>query len=165
MSTLRKGAFPMSEALLTAKQKTLLLFIWLPTSGSGESWASPIRIMKGLFIFSQKTPPHWLENDSLYHFEPYLYGPCSFDVYADLRELVTEGYLSAAPAPGCSWNYYFLTEKGKKASDEIRASLDAKALDYLRRIKNFVRKLSFSELLKVVYQNFPEYATKSVFRP
>jgi len=96
------------------RQDFLLAFLYLP-AGQGDKHAAapvdPIRIMKGLFLFGMEKRTELRE---FYVFEPYLYGPCSFQVYSDLRDLVADGEVDElALSPFHRWSYYRLMERGK----------------------------------------------------
>lgn len=144
---------------LTKTQIALLLFF----QDSGRK-VDPIRIMKGLFIFSQEAPEAWFPKDERYTFTPYSYGPWSRQVDADLDSLTLKGLLQTSQAPGKTWSYYTLSETGKAAVKELQSSLDPKAVSYLHQVREFVLKLSFRSLLDTVYARYPEYAVNSVFK-
>lgn len=143
---------------LTDRQQTLLQFL----GGSESAETDPIRIMKGLFLFAQKTPGAWLPEETKYVFKAYDYGPCSFDIYDDLKFLESAGLILSKQRPGESWKRYQISEKGKLALE--KSSVNPQALAYLKTIRSFVDSLSFSQLLKTVYKEFPNYAVNSVFK-
>ena len=144
---------------LTKTQAILLLFFL----GSDRE-LDPIRIMKGLFLFNMKAHPHWLTPEARYSFEPYSYGPYSPRLTSDLRDLSLKGYLTESQAPGQSWHYYKLTEKGRRAASEYEKQISPSALTYLHELRDYVSRLSFSALLKAVYKMYPDYAVNSVFK-
>ena len=144
---------------LTPRQATLLLFI-----ASGQERLDPIRIMKGLFVFTMEAPEKWLPREQRYEFVPYSYGPYSSQISNDLSQLSLLRYLDTEYVPGRSWAYYTSSDKGKKAAETLASTFDKAALDYLRRLRQFVAGLSFRELLNVVYQKYPDYAVNSVFK-
>src|SRR5712672_885966 len=123
----------MLSASLTKSQIALLLFFQ-----DSKHKVDPIRIMKGLFIFSMEAPEAWLPNDERYSFVPYSYGPWSREVDADLDRLALAGFLQASRAPGKSWSYYALSDAGKQVAKELQSSIDPKAVTYLHQVREFV---------------------------
>jgi len=68
----------------------LLYFIYAPLEN--VKLLSPIQLVKGFFFIKQE-----LELKDFYEFEPYLYGPCSFEVYRDLKILTKERLITQVP--------------------------------------------------------------------
>src|ERR1700694_2121808 len=149
----------MLSTSLTKSQIALLLFF----QGS-ERKVDPIRIMKGLFIFSQEAPEAWFRKSERYSFIAYAYGPYSRQVDADIDRLALRGYIQASQAPGKSWSYYTLSEAGKAIAKEVQSSIDPKAVTYLHQVREFVLGLTFRRLLDTIYARYPDYAVNSVFK-
>src|SRR5258708_11196237 len=85
----------------------LLLFL-----AANPKPANPIRIMKGLFLFSQAVNEGKLQRTETFQFEPLNYGPCSLDVYKELDSLMKEGLVKPEPVPGETWKRYCITDVG-----------------------------------------------------
>ena len=143
---------------LTPRQETLLVFL-----GSGKRGLDPIRVQKGLFILAEETPEDWLPPEARYHFEPYRYGPYSAEIYYDLDKLEGLGYVTARRVLGQSWNYYSLTPEGQELARSMAEGMDKRAVEYFRRLRDFVGELSFRKLLTTVYEHYPAYTVNSVF--
>jgi len=139
------------------KKDILLALIYLPTDRKLEMM-SPIQIMKALFLFKMELG---LSDSEFYKFEPYLYGPCSFEVYLDLASLQIQG-LTDTESSFWGWKYYRLTDKGRNVAENVVKEMDKSVLDELQRIKNIVMSKSFMELLRYVYAKYPEYAKNSI---
>ena len=122
---------------------------------------SPIQIMKALFLFKMESK---LSDSEFYKFEPYLYGPCSFEVYSDLASLQIQGLTDAQPSLW-GWKYYRLTDKGRNVAKEVVKEMDKKILDKLQSVKNTIMSKGFIELLSYVYTKYPEYAKNSIINP
>lgn len=123
-----------------------------------------VRLMKALFLF-------WWHNrerlEEFFSFEPYLYGPCSFEVYRALEALEREHLIVQLPQPVRERAPYYLTPRGTQASAEFEARLQAETPDLLDEFRSTVEEvaqLSFRSLLRKVYGDAPEYATRSVIR-
>jgi len=136
----------MSE--LNFKQKIILLLL----AKYEKRIMSPIQIMKSLFLFKQSEKPQ-----DFYEFFPYLYGPCSFDVYSDLKKLINEGLIAEYPS-GSYWSFYGITSRGEEILKKEKIEREEK----LEEIKKFVLSKSFLELLQYIYSNYPEFAQNSI---
>ncbi len=120
----------------------------------------PIQLQKALFKFSQESEaPKW----ELYAFEPYNWGPCSFEIYEDLSALRENGLVEFEPS-GRGWNVYRLTDAGKLQASKLKKRADPGLLNKLVEIREYVVTRSFSNLLSDVYKQYPGYAANSLFR-
>lgn len=140
------------------KRDWLLVYISL-LAEKGINFMDPIRIMKGLFLFKMSSKEKIKE---FYKFKPYLYGPCSFEIYSDLLRLQLEGKIAEYKAPSSNWNYYRVTDKGKRNANDILKKVSSELVELMKSIKQKLMDLSFLELLKEVYRKYPEYAQNSV---
>lgn len=145
--------------LLIGKSQIALLLIL-----DGEQTLDPIRIMKGLFLFSMEMPEQLLPSYERYDFIPYSFGPYSYDIDRDLDRLVEHGYVKISKKAGKSWNYYYLSEKGKREAQKLSSDMPPKAIAYLRKIRAFVLSVSFTKLLDTIYAKYPHFAAKSVYK-
>jgi DNA-binding PadR family transcriptional regulator len=112
--------------------------------------------MKALFLIKQELKP-----EDFYEFEPYLYGPCSFEVYQDLEFLVKENLIAQIPSAG-RWSYYKITPLGKNKIKNISKIIDEKLAKGILEIKKLIAGKSIFELLHYVYSKYPEYAKNSI---
>jgi len=142
---------------LNVRQKLLLLFL-----ASAKGPIDPIRIMKGMFIFVMEAPKGWMPKKERYRFIPYNFGPCSFDIYRDLQQLDAIGFVDTRKDSDKSWNYYFVTLTGNKATKEIKKQFPPKAINFINKIREFVDEVSFRKLLETIYQAYPKYSIKSL---
>jgi len=136
------------------RKEILLSFIALPEGKPNV--LSPIQIMKGMFLVKQE-----LHLKNFYQFKPYLYGPCSLEVYRDVQRLVGENFILPLPSVR-GWKFYMVSSKGSKKFEELSKKMDREFLESMRRIKRIVMEKSFIELLKYVYRKYPEFAVNSV---
>ncbi len=155
----------MGPTALTKKQEILLIYIDLPTELDPGGAIDRIRIMKGLFVFAQEIEDKdWIQREALYEFEPYNFGPCSFDIYSDLDILNSFGYIHETSLPNEETKYYRCSVAGHAQAQMLAKNFDEKAISYLKSLKEFFSRLPFEEVLKKVYKKYPAYATKSVFQ-
>ena len=137
------------------KEDILLEFIYSPIKNR-QNMISPIQIMKGMFLLGKE-----MNLQNFYEFKPYLYGPCSFEIYSDLSKLENKGLIDSIPTPK-GWNYYIITEKGKEIARELEKRLDKDLIEKILQIKEIVLSKGFLELLEFVYTKYPKYAVNSI---
>lgn len=140
-------------------RERLLLFLALDGAPDG---LDPIRIQKGMFLFAQDEAAKAEES---YRFVPYNYGPMSKRIYKDLELLESNGHIEAIPVEGQSWARYVATEDGLTEARKLLSQEPSEApARRLHEIKQEVASKTFSAILDDVYDRYPEYAEKSIFR-
>lgn len=120
-----------------------------------------IHLMKALFLFwirSGKNIPDY------FTFKPYLYGPYSLPIYSELNNLKNVGLIVQPPHSIHQWANYYLTERGQVIAEEARKLANPDRLSLLEQVIQEVSQLGFHDLLKKVYSEAPEFATKSILR-
>jgi hypothetical protein len=136
------------------RQDVMLL---IADGADGRFPLDPIRLMKGCFIVAEIGPPDW---KPLFEFSPYDYGPFDPSVYRARDALLGKGLLVAIPAG--RYSHYKITEAGHERAEEIARGLDAPVAEWLRNIGHWVTSKSFNDLLREIYDRFPDYATRSI---
>jgi uncharacterized protein len=124
----------------------------------------PIRLQKGMFLFAQEGEAPEVER---YDFEPYNYGPMSRELYRDLDHLVDEGLLEATAVSGQTWQRYRATDAGRERAQRLFDEADPATVESARRLYDIKRSIvdkGFAGLLNDVYDRYPAYAARSVFR-
>lgn len=120
-----------------------------------------IHIMKALFLI-------WHRSDrnikDYFSFLPYLYGPCSFEVYSALESLQADGLIVQPPHSIPQWVKYYLTERGKKEAEEAVKKASPDTLILIETVAEEASQLNFYELLRKVYTEAPDFAVNSMFR-
>lgn len=160
MSTIpqRRATGPTED--LDPRQVVLLEYI----DGANSPGVDPIRIMKGLFIVAQEAPQGWLPQESRYSFEPYNYGPYSSAIYRHLDSLEAAGLLTSTQAPGTRWKSYVVSQKGASLAERNRNRMNDALVSYIVEVREWLTGLTFEQLLNAVYDRYPDYASKSLFR-
>lgn len=120
-----------------------------------------IHIMKDLFLIWHRSGRKITD---FFKFEPYLYGPCSFEVYSELETLQADGHVVQATHPIPKWVNYSLTEKGIMAASDAEKRATSKSLGFIKTVVQETSKMSFYELLQKVYTEAPDFAVNSMFR-
>jgi uncharacterized protein YwgA len=137
----------------------LLLLVALDGAPRG---LDPVRLQKGMFLDAQESGA---QKNEKYTFIPYNYGPMSAQIYSDLDQLVSEGMIEEVPVQGQSWARYVATKRGLEAGRKLLAQQSSRPVaQQLHRIKKEVASKTFKALLEDVYERYPAYASKSVFR-
>ena len=118
----------------------------------------PLRLMKTLFVFSRQLN---LDTPEFYQFKPYSYGPFAREIYPDLEQLEFDGLIEAVPNPGRTWPRYRATAAGAESVAGLDASGEWMG-DHLLDVRDWATSISFRDLLRSVYQQWPDYATNSI---
>jgi len=121
---------------------------------------TPVQVQKLIFLIDRNLldilgGPH-------FNFAPYNYGPFDISVYEILRELQTEGYVEVDHEN--MWKSYRLTIKGQKLGYRLLNSLPRLARNYIIKISEFVRSLTFTQLVSAIYKAYPDMRANSVFQ-
>lgn len=122
---------------------------------------TPVQVQKLFFLIDQEIAdevggPH-------FEFEPYNYGPFDQEVYRELDVLAERGFVEMVPQS--TWSSYRLTDEGQAAGEKYLAELkNKKAKSYIRQASEFVRSLSFTQLVSAIYKAYPEMRENSVFQ-
>lgn len=138
----------------------LILFLAADPGGPLD----PVRVQKGMFLLAMSDA---LGPAERYRFEPYAYGPMSRSLYGDVRLLCRERRLEATPIEGATWRLLQLTAAGECDAAQRRMQAAREQPDALARlaaIRREISALTFSQLLELVYDRYPDYAVRSVFR-
>jgi len=120
-----------------------------------------IHIMKTLFLIWHRSGRKIAD---YFEFVPYLYGPCSFEVYSALESLQADGLIVQPPHPTPQWVNYYLTERGKKKAEEVTNRASPETLRFIETVAEEISQLGFNELLRKVYTEAPDFAINSMFR-
>jgi hypothetical protein len=121
---------------------------------------SPVQVQKLFFLIDREIPD--LVEGRHFNFEPYNYGPFDKAVYDELETLEYRGYVERTSQQ--TWWNYRLTADGQERGDKILESLHPEARDYIKRASEFVRRLSFNQLVLAIYKEYPEMRKNSVFQ-
>jgi uncharacterized protein len=93
---------------------------------------------------------------------PYDYGPFDQAVYAGLDDLARRE-LALIQNTG-KYRLYGLSQAGQFEGRRLLSMLQPFARDYVVNVANWVRQLSFQQLVASIYNKYPEMKANSVFR-
>ena len=137
--------------------------LWLLLAiGLSDNGLSPVQTQKTMFLLGEEAGKY-LGNEEFYTFIPYDYGPFDSAIYADVEELVGQGFLTREGIPGRSWLINRLTPQGQGLVKELQASSNSAVVAYLKSVVKWVTAQSFSGLLRAIYGKYPDYQARSVF--
>lgn len=121
---------------------------------------TPVQLQKLFFLIDKEIPD--LVGGPHFDFQPYNYGPFDQAVYKGLESL--ELCDLAETVPQSTWSAYRLTVQGQEQGEVAFKNLDNKAQTYIVAASDFVRRLSFSQLVSAIYKAYPEMRENSVFQ-
>lgn len=130
-------------------------------SFAAEAGLSPVQLQKCLFLLGRQLKKH--VGEDFYEFFPYDYGPFCKAVYQDAEVLASEG-LIFIERPSGGYATYRITPKGARRARQLSREGPAPAVKHLRTVIEWALPLSFSELVRAIYNRYPEYRTNSVFQ-
>lgn len=120
-----------------------------------------VHIMKSLFLIWHRSKG---KIQDYFYFEPYLYGPYSLEVYAELRNLSAHGLVVQPPHPIQKWANYYLTDRGHIKASEAVKKFNPEIIVLIDNLLEEISHLSFFELLQKVYREAPDFAVNSVLK-
>ncbi len=120
---------------------------------------TPVQLQKLFFLLDQEASE--LMDGPKFEFRPYNYGPFDAAVYEQLESLAQEG-LATIAGPH-RFREYALTTDGVKEGKAVAKRLPPRLVEYMGEVTEFVRRLSFAELVSAIYNNYPQMKTNSVF--
>lgn len=129
---------------------------------AGKHPTDPIRIMKGLFVFTMAAK----ENSNLgvaqfFNFSAMDYGPCAPEIYRTLDALKEQGQIEKLPVPGETWCRVAPTAAGIETANTIQQKNPVSA-QFLSKLRTWTDEKSFTSLLQAIYTKWPDYAKNSV---
>lgn len=138
-----------------------LLPLLLLEAGGERAIKGRTRMQKLVFLLQQQLE----DAPGAYNYFPYDYGPFSRDLYFDIDELVERDVIEETQTQFGDDKVVYEYQLGSRAKEYLdRWSEGAK--DELReaasQIKGGYNELDLRKLLELVYEEYPEYASRSV---
>ena len=133
----------------------------LAIASAGGEPIQPVQLQKALFLLGRERAVHV---PGFYEFEKHNWGPFSKAIFEDAEKLEAEGLVVIVRLPWRSMKEYLPTEAGKRMAESFMKEVPGDSGSYLMRAVQWVRSLSFSELLTQIYKRYPEFRTNSLFR-
>jgi hypothetical protein len=126
-----------------------------------ENGLSPIQLQKSLFLLGTEREKQ--VGSRFYRFSPYNYGPFDSTIYADAENLAKEGWVSISEQTIAQPRQYEVTHTGRVQATRLEGKADPEALEYLKRVVQWVKAQSFRSLVEAIYRKYPQQRAKSVF--
>ncbi|MFL6262195.1 MAG: hypothetical protein ACJ76Y_21070 [Thermoanaerobaculia bacterium] len=123
---------------------------------------TPVQVQKLLFLIDRNLAS--LIGGPKFNFQPLHYGPFDVEVYSTLQDLAKRGLVEITRSSQGNWSEYRLTPRGQSTAKDVLSRLDPRAQNYLERASDFVRNLSFIDLVSAIYKSYPEMRANSVFQ-
>jgi hypothetical protein len=124
---------------------------------------SPVQLQKSLFLIDKNLSPAQRGGGAFYNFRAYDYGPFDSAIYSDADLLEAEGLVTITD-PQQSHRTYSVTPTGMDRANALRDERPAAVIAYLDKVVQWVRGRSFSDLVRAIYEQYPEMRVNSVFR-
>jgi uncharacterized protein len=137
-------------------------WLLLALADAGEQGHSPAQIQKTMFVFWKGTE-RVLSPQEFYNFVPHNYGPFDAAIYQDIEMLAMVGLSEIVRSPSPGGRIYRVTQLGLQHSEQLRLELPGDAVRYLAEAVTWVKSKSFVDLVRTIYQNWPEYRENSIF--
>jgi hypothetical protein len=136
-----------------------ILLAGLAAGGENATY-TPVQVQKLFFLLD------WEASAALggpfFKFVPYDYGPFDQAVYAGLDDLARRN-LASIQNTG-RYRVYGLAQAGHQEGRRLLMTMQPSAREYVSNVANWVRQLSFQQLVAAIYNRYPEMKVNSVFR-
>jgi uncharacterized protein len=132
----------------------------LASSGDEQYPFDRIRIQKAMFLLTQRGSSGWRD---LYEYKPYNWGPYSSQLASDMDSMVREGLVEEEEVSSSRQPSYGATAAGEARAATTWSALQNAERDFVRSVRSYVTSRSFTQLLREVYAEYPEFATASYF--
>lgn len=129
---------------------------------AGEGGLTAVQLQKVLFLLGERRKPS--VGKAFYKFKPYNYGPFSQEVYNDADLMAFDGLVELDASRGRSRRTYHLTEAGKGLAKKLAKELPEAGVTYLAETVAWAQRLSFEELVRAIYEAYPDMQKNSVFQ-
>lgn len=129
-------------------------------AGGENANFTPVQVQK-LFFLLDREAAHLVEGPH-FNFTPYDYGPFDRAVYDVLDDLARQN-LARVQNTG-RYRVYALSQAGFQQGAAELTRLPEGARNYIGKVAQWVRQLSFEQLVASIYNRYPEMKANSVFR-
>lgn len=139
------------------RQDWLLLVV----SVAGEKGLTPVQLQKALFLLGRNYARQ--VGSKFYKFAPYNYGPFCVDIYRDAELLQAKGLIEIKHE-GRRWPEYHASPAGHRYTVRLKKKLPKNLADYIQDLVGWTQSLAFPDLVRSIYQAYPEFRENSVFQ-
>ncbi|MBB3146398.1 hypothetical protein FHS21_002813 [Phyllobacterium trifolii] len=136
-----------------------LLLIALAAAGENARF-TPVQVQKLCFLIDREASH--LVGGSHFDFRPYDYGPFDSAVYKCLESLEQRDLVNISQSG--RYKTYSLTPDGYHQGRQILDGMPENVSTYFINLANWLRRLSFTQLVATIYRRYPDMKINSVFR-
>lgn len=126
---------------------------------SAKKPLTPVQLQKSVFLLQEMT-----DVTEIFEFSAYDYGPFCSGVYRTAEQLQSNGLAEIRQPLERGFRLYEATESGRQEGKSVLSSLPKNLADYIAQLVSWVSNLSFQDLVKAVYKQFPAYKQNSIFK-
>lgn len=121
---------------------------------------SAVQLQKALFLLEQGVPKEI--GPDFYNFRPYNYGPFDSRVYTDAESL-SENNLVTLIKPTGRYTVYNVTPEGAARAQDLASKAPPRAIQHLKAVVTWIQGLTFAQLVRAIYAQYPDMKANSVF--
>jgi hypothetical protein len=136
-----------------------ILLVGLAAGGENAAY-TPVQVQKLFFLLDREAATAL--GGPFFRFVPYDYGPFDHSVYAGIDDLAHHG-LAWTQNTG-RYRMYGLSQAGQVEGRRQLEKLQPAVRQYVANVAQWVRQLSFQQLVASIYNKYPEMKANSVFR-
>ena len=137
-----------------ANRESVLIAI---IAAAGADGLDRVQLQKSAFLVREEFERRLPKN--FYRFRPYMYGPFAQEIYTDVDRLSDGPMIETFPGDD-GRPLYRLT----RDATSWRYSLSDDLESGVKRIVDWVSRMSFDELVRAIYHLYPEQRENSIFR-
>lgn len=147
-----------TDTCLRPRQKFMLAALAADPGGS----FAPVQVQKLFFLLDENLPDE--TDGKRFNFRPYDFGPFDKEVYGELEAMEKQGLIEiVADASKAHRRLYVLTAKGMRCGRRHLGEYGDATTSYMTRLSDWVRSVSFADLVGTIYREFPHMKERSVF--
>ena len=134
----------------------------LALAASPDRELTRVQLQKALFLFGKGL--RRARSGEYYRFRPYHYGPFDPLVYTDLEAFNNAGLVEQIPSSEYSGSGYRITDAGLREAKRTALEVGDHNVQYVSDVVDWLKPLTFSELVSAIYEQFPDFKKNSIFR-
>ena len=123
---------------------------------------APVQVQKMFFLLDRNIADRC--GGPWFDFEPYDYGPFDKEVYRALERWAVAGMVRIDSGASSSRRTYALTPAGQAKGEAILKGLPNEAQAFMERVSDWVRSMSFAQLVGAIYRAYPDMRENSIFQ-
>jgi hypothetical protein len=124
---------------------------------------APVQVQKLFFLLDENLAD--VLGEPQFEFRAYDYGPFDKAVYRELEALNGMGLVDIVEiGPTNGRRRYSLTPRGQEFGESALAGFPEPVREYIRDLSNWLRRLSFAQLVGSIYKAYPHMRENSIFQ-